>query len=189
MDIPLRPRQSLSDRSRVERARAYTGAGARNTPAEICALFKRVAFRLADEEWTLRSGCAQGADSAFASGAEAAGARPELYLPWPFFGEHHPDNVTRSAPQREAYAIAERLHPFWENLSSAARSLHARNVHEIIGRDVTQPQPSQFLICWTASGAVVGGTGQAIRIAHHYEVPVINAALPANRQRLEEYVR
>lgn len=110
-----------------------------------------------------------------------------LYLPWPFFEGHRPEDVTLSAPQYEAYEIAERLHPFWENLSAGARSLHARNVHEVVGRDVANPDPSQFLVCWTPAGTVVGGTGQAIRIAQHYEVPVINAALPAYRQRLEEY--
>jgi SpoU rRNA methylase family enzyme len=35
-------------------------------------------------------------------------------------------------------------------------------------------RPTDLVICWTKDGAATGGTGQAIRMANHYGVPVLN---------------
>lgn len=29
-------------------------------------------------------------------------------------------------------------------------------------------------MCWTPEGKITGGTGQALRIAKHYEIPILN---------------
>ena len=60
----------------------------------------------------------------------------------------------------------------------------ARNVQQILG-ETTQPtldKVSQLVICWTPDGCSdgkkttrdTGGTGQALRIAADYNIPIFN---------------
>ena len=150
----------------------YTGIGSRSTPTDILTGFVTLAKFYAEEGHTLRTGGAKGADSAFQSGCFMGGGELELYLPWPGFeGRKAP---TLESPQYEAYAIAAQFHPAWHRLSKGARRLHARNVHQILGRDVTNPVLSDLVVCWTPEGSGSGGTGQALRMAHHYGIKVID---------------
>lgn len=165
--------------------RSYTGVGSRETPEEILKMMEHVAYRLGSMGWTLRSGCAPGADSAFERGAlKNSSPKPELYLPWPNFEGRAEEAVTRTHPQREAFEIAAQHHPAWPRLSRGARALHSRNVHQILGPDVTAPVLSHFVICWTPDGAGGGGTGQAIRIANHYGVSVFDLARDGDHDRV-----
>ena len=43
----------------------YTGIGSRETPKDIMQLMSKLAYKLASEGYILRSGAAQGADTAF----------------------------------------------------------------------------------------------------------------------------
>ena len=54
--------------------------------------------------------------------------------------------------------------------------MHARNVEIVLGASLSNPV--KCLICWTPGGQKAGGTGQGIRIALAYDVPVYNLALP-----------
>ena len=84
--------------------------------------------------------------------------------------------ITRKNSERiakKAFEIAEQLHPYWKNLRQGARKLQARNSHQILGCDLETP--SSFIICWTKNGSGKGGTGQAIRIANYYNIPVLDA--------------
>ena len=150
--------------------RAYTGIGSRETPPTILDLMSRIAKQLGRIGFTLRSGCAEGADSAFESGADDGRFPMELYIPWRGFGNR--EVVTLEAPQVEAYEITEKFHPAWSRLSLGAKKLHARNAHQILGRDITNPVLSELVICWTEGGSGKGGTGQALRMAKHYEIPI-----------------
>ncbi len=47
----------------------YTGIGSRSTPEAIQKIMTELAYELGKSGWTLRSGCAPGADSAFEFGA------------------------------------------------------------------------------------------------------------------------
>lgn len=156
--------------------RFYTGVGSRTTPPEVCDYMTRTAMFLAEAGWTLRSGGADGADRAFEAGA---GQRKEIYLPWAGF------NGSKSPlfpPSDEARSIAAATHPAWVRCGGGARSLHARNVHQVVGFDVATPVLSAFVICWTQDGAqateectaATGGTATAIRIAQRYGVPGFN---------------
>ena len=173
--------------------RVYTGIGSRRTPAHILDVMSGAAYWLACDDWTLRSGCAAGADSAFEQGANEAAAYfgLELFLPWFGFegrSEHDIGPNGRFEPQPEAFEIAERFHPNWANLKQGAKRLHARNVHQILGPDVTAPVLSRFVICWTPDGAGGGGTGQALRIAKHYDVPIFDVAIPDALARVERFL-
>jgi len=153
-------------------SKVYTGVGSRETPRFFLERISVIARRLGEMGWIVRSGGADGADSAFAQGAFDALTMPEVYLPWPNFNKI--GYATLERPQDEAFSIAKQHHPAWDRCSRGARMLHARNVHQVLGPDVTNPDPSRFLICWTPDAEGGGGTGQAIRIARHYEVPVFD---------------
>lgn len=146
----------------------------------MCGLLTILARQLAREGYTLRSGGAPGADLAFEAGA---GARKRIYLPWRGFNgsdsplhEFSPDLLARA----EAEAAAH--HPRWRQLPEAARRLHTRNVFQVLGDDLDSP--SEFVICWTPRGELVGGTAQALRIAASHGVTVANLGSPAGHKKL-----
>ncbi len=160
----------------------YTGIGSRATPEIILKFMSIIASKLDAAGWTLRSGGARGADYAFESGA----TKKQIYLPWKDFNGNK--SLLYSYPE-EFEKIASKFHPNWGTLSSASKLLHTRNVAQILGRD--QKNLSTFLICWTPDGAyektsrTTGGTGQAIRIANHYGIPVFNLK---NKEHLKIFV-
>lgn len=155
--------------------KVYTGIGSRETPDDVIDTIHDLAWKLARGGWIVRSGGAPGADNAFWGGAALydVGAT-EIYLPWKGFEGYEAHQVARTEPQEEAYPIAEQFHPRWAYLKFGAKKLHARNVHQILGRDVTTPVLPSFVVCWTKGGKLQGGTAQALRIAEHYEVPIFN---------------
>ena len=71
-----------------------------------------------------------------------------------------------------AFEIAENFHPNWGRLSQGAQKLQARNSHQVLGQNLETP--SSFIVCWTEGGKGSGGTGQAIRIAKHHGIKVID---------------
>jgi predicted Rossmann-fold nucleotide-binding protein len=111
----------------------YAGIGNRKTPPEGQRLAVRVGRRLAELGWILRTGGAPGADQAFLQGARAGRGRVELFLPWPRYEGFGPEPGVYPAPVPEAFALAAEIHPVWERLSQTVRTLHARNVHQILG--------------------------------------------------------
>lgn len=142
----------------------YAGIGSRETPKDVLDLMTQIAQRLASRGYLLRSGGAEGADLAFEAGADAK----EIWVPWKRFN-HSTSTLT---PRREAYAMAAQFHPNWAACNNAARSLHARNVHQIVGQSIQTPDLVRFVVCWTRNASGAGGTGQALRIAKHYEIPI-----------------
>ena len=170
---------------------SYAGIGSRKTPPAVLALMGSVAAELAAQGWVLRTGMAGGADQAFYRGAAANGS-VELYLPWARFEASARRSgmreFTLAQPSQAAYTMASRFHPAWGSLSGGVRHLHARNCHQVLGADLASP--ARFVLCWTPDGSLdgtgrrVGGTGQALRIAHHYGVPVFNLARGDHAERV-----
>ncbi|KKL28628.1 hypothetical protein LCGC14_2373270, partial [marine sediment metagenome] len=72
----------------------------------------------------------------------------------------------------EALAMAAQFHPAWRACTPTARKFHARNCYQVLGNDLKTP--ADFIVCWTPNGKQIGGTGQALRIAREYKIPVIN---------------
>jgi len=172
---------SLLDPASQTDSRAYAGIGSRETPADILALMEKIAAALRLRGFTMRSGGAAGADTAFANGTPAA--QREIFLPWRSFNGHTGvlakpglrGNICfdeRSAVWQQAAAIAERYHPAWERLSRGGRALQTRNSFQVLGADLESP--SRFVIAWTKGGKATGGTGQAIRLAEDHTIPIIN---------------
>lgn len=149
--------------------KTYAGIGSRETPEPVLNQMNRIAVWLQLEGFTLRSGGAVGADTAFESGA---GVRSEIY---------RPDDATP-----EALALAAQFHPAWGHCSEWAKKLHARNGFQVLGRDLGSP--SSLVACWTRDGKASGGTGQALRIAAHYGIPIFNLHDATAEERLRTFV-
>lgn len=145
--------------------RTYAGIGSRDTPASTLTVMTAAARKLQRRGYTLRSGAAKGADSAFEQGA---GAAKEIWLPWRSFNQH-PSTLIPSAKSLD---LAKQFHPAWEKCSPAAQKMHARNMHQILGANLDDPV--DFVLCWTPQGRGSGGTGQAIRLAHACAIPVFD---------------
>lgn len=56
--------------------------------------------------------------------------------------------------------------------ADASAALISRNTYQILGHDGVDP--SDAVLCWTPHGSGSGGTGQAIRIARHVGIPVVD---------------
>lgn len=145
----------------------YAGIGSRETPEEILEMMTKIAEGLS-RNYILRSGGADGADSAFEKGA---GDKKISYIPWPGFNGSTEECIPVTSA---AMKLAGEFHPGWMYLSYGAKKLHARNGYQILGEDLNTPV--DFVVCWTPGGKEVGGTAQAIRIAKANRIKVFNLA-------------
>jgi len=146
----------------------YTGIGARATPTKIRAYMIRIARHLESRGYTLRSGGAYGADSAFEFGVTNH-INKHIYLPWEGFNGNQSPFFE---PQDWAYKLAEKYHPNWYSLKRGVKALMARNMHQIVG--LANKTHSKAVICWTRDGLDSGGTGQALRFARDLGIPIFN---------------
>lgn len=151
----------------------YAGIGSRNTPFFIIDLMKELGQALSKEGLILRSGGADGADLSFEAGCDEVNGKKEIYLPWKGFNS---SNSTLHHISNKAYEIAEKYHPKWNFLKPAVKKLQARNCYQVLGSDLETP--SSLVVCYTEKGKVIGGTGQALRIAEDYNIPVVNLGDP-----------
>lgn len=145
--------------------RYYAGIGSRKTPRDVELTIRFVAQKLGAHGFILNSGAAEGADAMFESHAPQA----QIFLPWKGFMGHA---SVLCEPSSRAFEIAAEIHPAWNKLTSGGRRLHARNVHQVLGKDLVTP--IEFVVCWTPGGKVVGGTSTAIRLAERIAAPVVN---------------
>lgn len=136
----------------------YAGIGSRETPEHILTIMRGLGFYLAQHGLVLRSGRARGADTAFEFGCTTANGKHELFT-------HHQSGQTW-------LDHAAKFHPAWDRCNDFARRLHARNSAIMLGFYLDTPV--KFVVCWTRGGSDAGGTGQALRIAKAYDIPVFN---------------
>ncbi len=132
----------------------YAGIGSRKTPPDILTAMTRLAWSMNIRGYTLRSGGAAGADTAF----EEAAALKEIFL--------------GSDATPEAIEMAADYHPAWDRCNNYVRHLHGRNCMIILGAYLTIPV--ECVICWTPEGRITGGTGLGLRIAKDHNIPVQN---------------
>jgi hypothetical protein len=147
----------------------YIGIGSRETPIDIQRIMYRFAQVMAEQGMTLRSGGADGADSAFEQGCDSVQGKKQIYLPWVGFNGR---SSQFTKPSNAAYDLASEIHPAWFKCSRGMKALHARNCHQILGMDLNSP--SSFVVCWTPGGKLVGGTRTALVLASLNNIPVFN---------------
>lgn len=151
----------------------YAGIGSRSTPHDVLSHMTRLGREYALAGYTLRSGGAGGADTAFESGCDSAKGLKEIYVPWAGFnGRYSSQPGIHVGVSEEAIELAAKFHPNWRSCTNGAKKLHARNCYQILGRDLKTPV--ERVVCWTPNGSGSGGTGQAIRIARAYGILVID---------------
>lgn len=149
-----------------------TGVGSRETPVDIIPVIREILGVLTPNEWVLRSGAANGADSYFEHEAIKLGIHAAIFLPWRGFNGH---NSPYSFVGDAALHMASTIHPAWDKLSQAGQKLHGRNCYQVLGRELNTP--SSLVICWTPNGKDTGGTRTAIVLARQNNVPVFNLAI------------
>ena len=166
--------------------RYYAGIGSRETPEEIIKIMIQIAESLGKMGIILRSGAAEGADDAFEIGCDNVNGKKEIYLPWKGFGNSKSTLIVKDP---KAFELVEKYHPGFSRLSQGALKLQARNSHQVLGLDLNTP--SDFIICYTPKGKGSGGTGQALRIAKDYSIPVFDCGLYEDDLDLlkEEYIK
>jgi len=152
----------------------YTGIGSRNISDEISEEMTEIAQILSKNGYTLRSGGAEGSDTAFEKGA---GDNKEIYLPWKGFNNNESMLYNISY---QALELASEIHKNWKYLTPPVRKLMARNCYQVLGEDLQTP--SDFVVCWTKDGCETNdkrtqktsGTGQAISLADKNNIKVYN---------------
>lgn len=154
----------------------YTGVGSREVPQEIGELMTKIAAKLEELGFTLRSGFASGSDTYFAEKVK----NKQIFIPWKNFGEG-------IVPQETEFAhnLLKEVHPAYDKLSQGALKLHLRNLNQVLG--INLDSPSQFLICWAKmdkQGTPTGGTRTAWMVAQKYSVPCFNLARKEDLERI-----
>lgn len=170
----------------------YAGIGSRETPPDVMVILEELGYRLGLAGLTLRSGGADGADTAFEQGAIRAKAPRDIYLPWKDFNGNASPLFGVTA---EALEMARTVHPAWDALGQGPRKMHARNTYQVFGK--TLAQPVKFVICWTPDGCEsertrnrkTGGTATGIVLAQRNGIPVFNLKNQGSRSALNEVLR
>jgi len=168
----------------------YAGIGSRETPRSARETINKIAMRLNDLGYTLRSGGADGADTFF----EEVSERSEIFLPWAGFNHrppvdlYNPDGQHRyiDSPTDEAMELAQESIRGFGDRKNGVKMLLARNMHQVLGEDLKTPV--RFVACWTPGGRVQGGTAHAIRLAKSRDITVYNLAIPAHTEALKSRI-
>jgi len=128
----------------------------------------------------VRSGAAGGADATVNEAYLLCDAdvvtEPEVYVPWKGFGEDIRNGITYSIQgnNNAARTIAQSIHPAWDKCSIGTRSLHTRNVCQILGSDLNTPSTVVLYWCPERGGKPTGGTATAVNLARKYGIKTVN---------------
>lgn len=151
----------------IDMVKKYAGVGSRETPDNILDVMFKIGKSLAEKGLLLRSGGAEGADTAFEDGCDIVRGKKEI-----FYAKNNRGCIVEERFFDQAMHMASHVHPAWERCSDYAKRLHARNCFQVLGKELNDPV--DFLVCWTKDGGPTGGTGQAIRLAMSKQVPIYN---------------
>ena len=166
--------------------KAYAGIGARELPLSLNLEFIKIGRHLAqDKGLILRSGGAEGADTAFEDGCDDGSGQKEIFLPWKGFNHNKSALILPDPIPLEIVKIARDIYPRWNTVSESVRRLHARNVMQILGADLNDQ--SAFVVCYTErpynDQAAIGGTMFGIELAEKNNVPVYNFYIRGDREK------
>jgi hypothetical protein len=188
---------------------AYAGIGSRKITEQEEQLIHKIAGKLSDAGFILYSGNAEGSDIAFQTGSKG---KCVLLLPWKNFNrdKYALDNCIARidvGKTDEGKASIAKYHPSPKSLTFGGQCMMSRNYHQIMGINevysvspnyskdkeiITQSfPPVSFVICCAIrdeNGNIVGGTGQACRIAADIGVPVFNIRDPEWEKPFVEFL-
>lgn len=175
----------------------FTGVGSRNISEEEWETIKAVSAWIVSQGGILRSGKAEGSDSAFEQGVEESvePSSKEIYIPWEGAGMNQipthdkvfvldkPSSVNYALSIEHVLSVMDQQH--WDNLKQGGKKLHQRNTHQVLGQDLENPAPSLFLLACadnTRNGDVKGGTATAWKLAKKFNVPCLNIRGKSKRE-------
>lgn len=161
----------------------YAGIGSRSTPVDVLEKFKTIGSLLSKIGYVLRSGGADGADSAFELGCDLVNGKKEIFLPWKKFNGN--DSNLYNTP-KEAEKIVEKIHPIWNKLKLPVKELHKRNVCQILGYSLKDPV--KFVICYTENGSGKGGTATAINLAKSLGILVFDFGKEESKNQFKTFI-
>lgn len=172
--------------------KAYAGIGSRETSPDVLVQMEQFAF-MGAQFMILRSGGAEGADTAFETGCIRGTGAKEIFLPWKGFNKN---GSILHGVHPKAFDVALTVHPYFQYMKRPNKLLIARNMHQILG--LTLDDPVEFVICWTKDGCEshttydpkkTGGTGSAVALASKVEIPVYNLYLPSRLANAYEHLQ
>ena len=147
--------------------RYYAGIGSRRTPPSILETMTRLAGRLCNMGYTLRSGGAEGADTAFERG-----------------GSTNAQIMKAGDATAASMVMAAKVHPAWRACNAYVQRLHGRNCMIIFGAELNEPV--EFVICWQDPAIERGGTRLGMKLAESHNIPVYNLAVAGDYKRLHD---
>ena len=168
----------------------YAGIGSRETPERTLQLMVVLGCRLANLGFTLHSGGARkkdgtgiSADTAFEQGCDTVSGPKRIWIPYKGFHKSTSELYTQCDA---AIKMAQYYHPQGRGMSTYVTSMMARNCYQVLNQDLNSPV--DFVVCWTPGGRVIGGTGQALRIADDRDIKVINLFDGTSLDRLAQHL-
>lgn len=132
-------------------------------------------YHLSQNGWILRSGGADGADSAFEKFVDG---RKRIF---------RPDDDYDFDKWDKAMEIAENHHPNWDRLGGYVKNLIVRNTFIILGKNLEIP--SSFVVCWTPDGADTKEERSVESIADKYGIPVYNLKQDEHEKMFENLIK
>lgn len=183
----------------LNRVNYWTGIGSRKTPDDIQLMMRLIAKQLTDMGWILRSGGAEGADTACYDGCflsdNVQNALPNVYISWDGMDNHRetlfndPGKGIYNAKQYPTWDAAKEIafgiRGSFERLGWRGIAHHTRNVFQIQGHDLVTY--TRFVLCWAEPrgkrNQVRGGTATAVKLAIELGIEVINLYMPRGFNR------
>lgn len=174
----------------------YTGVGSRSTPVWCRFAMEDIAAILSGKGYALRSGSAQGADSAFEHGVDKVCGSGDIYIPWGGFGtgkatmfkDYHILTTKQFEIARDFY-LSSGIMPYFNEIKPAAQKLHARNYLQVVGHGA-KVDPSKVCLFFAEedwiTGEPQGGTRSAVMISKRFGVPTYNLKKDDDFKRVAE---
>jgi hypothetical protein len=169
-----------------------TGIGSRKIDAKAFNSLHQIAVKLAKLGWWLRSGGADGSDSAWELGWQGFDTK-EIFLPNVGFNGRPKNDACYLTPADydvwiDAEDIARQLHPVFDRLTEWERAAHTRNVFQVLGKDLKSRSDVVAAYAPPKGKSVTGGTATAFNLAKARGIPTYNLWLKEQRQEFFEFV-
>jgi hypothetical protein len=170
----------------------YAGIGSRKLRGSEQKLIQDIAKTLAKRDFVVYSGNADGADIAFQEGSNG---KCVIMLPWKNFNscKYDPNkslNHFACGFSTEGDESIRKFHPNPQALTNGVRAIMTRNWHQIVGYN-QYPRVSFVIACADRDvyENIVGGTGQACRIAKDFRIPIFNIRDKNWKPALIEFIK